>query len=272
MMNQTSTETGQPYSIGLALSGGGAKGFVHVGILKALEEQGIRPGILAGVSAGSIVSVLYASGFTIGEILDMFGTPHISDYASFSIPKDGFFRLDGLEKLLKRNLRVKRIEDLPVPVVIGATDFDHGKAVKFEEGDIVDCVIASCAIPIVVQPKKINGVNYVDGGLLRNLPAWTIRDRCHTLIGANCVPIATGPHKPNLLSAAHRAFDLLVKYNTIADMDMCDIVISTEEAGSLSMLSIREQKKLYNIGYQKAKQIIEENKFLKDQKHTGHGR
>lgn len=250
------------HHVGLALSGGGAKGFVHVGILKAFDEYGIKPEIISGVSAGSIVSVLYASGYGYKEILNMFKNSHFSDFINLGIPKDGFFKLDGLAKFLKANLPVANIEELKLPTIVCATDFDHGVPVKFESGGIIDRVIASCSIPIIFRPHKINGINYVDGGVVRNLPAWAIRRQCDILIGANCQPIVNKTYKPTLLSVAQRSFDLLVKYNATPDMRLCDVVIKTEEASNYTAFSIQEMDKLFNIGYQKAVQVIESTKLI----------
>lgn len=250
------------YHLGLALSGGGAKGFVHVGILKALSEYGIKPDILSGVSAGAIVAVLYSSGLSYADIIEQFKAWKFTDFFSIGLPKDGFFKLDGLGKFLKKQLTVENIEDLPIPTVICATDLDHGTPVKFESGRIVERVIASCSIPVVFRPCKIGGINYVDGGVVRNLPAWAIRRRCDFLIGANCQPVANKPCKPTLLNIAQRSFDLMARYNATPDMRLCDFVIKADEAGDYNMFDFGEMDHLFEIGYKRARAVIESTKLL----------
>ena len=97
--------------------------------------------------------------------------------------------MDGFKKFLKKQIKYERIEDLPIPALICATDLDNNRPVAFSEGSIVDCVAASCSIPIVFKPVRINGVTYVDGGVLANLPAWALRDSCKYVIGINCSPV-----------------------------------------------------------------------------------
>ena len=177
--------------VGLALSGGGARGFAHVGVLMAMEELGIVPDVIAGVSAGSIVAVLYASGMKAADIAKAFGEMSMGDLTEIAIPKNGFFKLTGLKDFLKKRIPVARIEELPMRAIVCATDFDNCRPVAFEEGPIGDCVAASCSIPIVFQPVKINGTTYVDGGVMRNLPAWAgCARQMRRAVGGECKPHA----------------------------------------------------------------------------------
>ena len=152
-----------PYDIGLALSGGGAKGFAHLGALQALEEKGIRPDIIAGTSAGAIVGAFYACGFKPKEILEMFMKHDVKDFLSFTLPKESFLKYDGFRKFMEKTFPVKSFEELKIPLYTVAADFDNGLCKVFTEGELVPRVLASCTIPIVFKPIKIDGVRYVDG-------------------------------------------------------------------------------------------------------------
>ena len=128
---------------GLALSGGGAKGFSHIGVLMAFERCGLKPDILSGVSAGSIASVLYGAGLKPTEIIKCFtDASKFADFTEWSIPKEGFLKLDRFGRLLEEWLPVKNLEDLKIPVIVCATDLDHGKSVGWSKGEIVPRVIA----------------------------------------------------------------------------------------------------------------------------------
>ena len=155
-----------PYHIGLALSGGGARGFAHAGALKALAEVGIKPDIVAGVSAGSVAAVLYSSGFKPEDIVDLFKQQSFKQLCELTTPTSGLMRMEGFCKLLRENIVYSNLEDLPIPTVVGVTDFDRGKPVAFSTGDIVTAVSASCSLPIVFKPVEINGTRYVDVGCL----------------------------------------------------------------------------------------------------------
>lgn len=239
----------KPHKIGLVLSGGGARGFAHAGALLALEEVGIRPDIIAGVSAGSVVTAMYASGMEPEKIVSAFVNVKFSDFAEIGVPRDGFFSMDGFKKFLKRNIPYERIEELPMPAVICATDLDNNKPVAFTEGKIVDCVAASCSIPIVFKPVKINGVTYVDGGVLANLPAWALRDRCKYLIGINCSPVPRRGKPSSIMDIAHRTYDLLVKNNSLPQMELCDLAISIDDIASYKVFNLKEIKRVFRSGY-----------------------
>lgn len=239
-----------PYKVGLALSGGGARGVAHAGAIKAMLEVGLVPEIIAGVSAGSIVAAMYAAGLLPEEMVEVFASAKFSDFCEIAMPKEGLFKMDGFKKVLKSKIPYTNIEDLPMPVVIAATDLDHGKRVAFESGKIVDRVCASCAIPVVFKPVVIDGVRYVDGGVLDNMPAWAIRSRCRFLVGVNCSPSSfRDVPKNNLVSVALRSYELMMKNNCAADLQLCDMLISTDEIADYSVFDLKELKKVFDVGY-----------------------
>ena len=131
-------------SVGIALSGG-ARGFSHIGVLMAFEHFGISPDILSGVSAGSVAVALYGSGLTPVDMIECFTeATRLGDFTEWSIPKEGFMKLDRFGKLLENWIPVKRLEDMKIPSVICATDLDHAKSVGWVKGEIVPRVLASC--------------------------------------------------------------------------------------------------------------------------------
>lgn len=250
-----------PYKMGLALSGGGARGFAHAGAIKAFDEMGIRSDIVAGVSAGSVVAVMYAAGLKPDEMLNLFLDAKFSDFCELGVPKDGFFKLDRFKAFLRRIIPYKNLEDLPIPTIIGATDFDHGKPVMFDSGPIAERVAASCCIPIVFKPVRIGGVRYVDGGVLRNLPAWTIRDRCKYLIGVNCSPLSNDTVKNTILDIAIRSYELMAKNNAVSDMELCDIVIRTDEIAKYKVFDLKGIRRVFDSGYRDTMNFLLENGF-----------
>lgn len=245
--------------VGIALSGGGAKGFSHIGVLMAFENFGIRPGIISGVSAGSIAATLYAAGLNPNEIIECFlSYDKLGDFTEWALPKTGFMRLTKFGKLLESWLPVKNIEDLNIPTVICATDFDHGKSIGWTKGEIVPRVMASCSIPILFHPISIKGVHYVDGGVLRNLPAWAIRDYCKTLYGSNCSPLNRAyKYKNSILDIALRSYQLMAKSNSLQDINMCDHVIYPEGVTQYHTFEIKALQKAVRSGYDSACRVLE---------------
>lgn len=247
----------RPYKLGVALSGGGARGFAHVGALKALEEAGLKPDILAGVSAGSIAGVLYAAGIPFDEMLAMFTQTRFTDFCKLSISNGGgLFSLGKFKKFIEKATGVERLEDLHIPTYIGVTDIDNGIPAEFHDGPIGERVMASCSIPIVFQPVKINGTHYVDGGVLRNLPAWIIRDKCEKLIGINVSPLNVFRYKKSLFEIAMRTYNLMAKANQLDDMNMCDHVIVTPELSGYQVFNLKDINKAYRSGYAAAHRAI----------------
>lgn len=252
-----------PYRIGLALSGGGAKGFAHVGVLKALEELDIRPDIISGTSAGAIIAVLYADGYSPDEILDLFSGLSFNDLAEITLPRAAFFKIDRFWQFLRRSLRSTHIEELSIPVVVTATDLDHGKPVVWRSGSIVERVAASCSIPIIFPPVVIDGIHYVDGGVLRNLPVFPIRPECDVVIGINVSPLVDKQYKQSILDIAVRSYSFMSKSNVVEDMKMCDVFIPMKEAARYAVFDIHALRDIANVGYQQTLKLFADKNSVK---------
>lgn len=246
-------------SIGVAFSGGGAKGFSHIGIIMAMEKFGIKPDIISGVSAGAIASVLYAAGLSPLDMRQCFvDSNRFSDFREWTMPKDGIFKLTKFARLLSSWLPVKNLEELNIPTVICATNLDKGAQTGWIKGEIVPRVIASCSIPIVFSPVLINGSHYVDGGVLHNLPAWAIREHCDVLIGANCSPLNRNyRYKESILDIALRSYHLTTKANIASDIALCDHIITPRELTAHKIFDLSALDSAIKIGYESACRMFE---------------
>lgn len=261
----TDTTNKKPYKLGLALSGGGSKGFAHVGVFKLLEECGLMPDIISGTSVGALMGVLFADGYSANEIKEMFLGREFSEFAEFQVPKSGFFNSKRFRYFLKRQLRAKTFEELKIPLTVIATDLDHGISQEFSSGPLVDAVTASCSIPIIFSPVTINGIHYVDGGLFRNFPVSTIRDECERVIGVNVSPLIPQKYKQTLLHIAERSYHYMFRANTLEDRELCDVLIEAEEFGLYKTFDLENIETICNTGYDAAvrtfKKVLQENKF-----------
>jgi len=160
----------KPPRIGLALGGGAARGFAHIGVIQVLEESGIRPDLVVGTSAGSLVAALYASGkggAALGRLADSMDESAFTDW---SFPGRGLIRGEALARYVRENTGNRTIEKLPLPLGIVATDLDSGAPILFQRGDPGVAVRASSAVPAVFQPVRIGTHEYVDGGLVSPVP------------------------------------------------------------------------------------------------------
>ena len=248
-------------NIGYALGGGGARGFAHLGALKALEERNLKPDIIAGTSAGALLGVLYADGFTPDEICEMFKDTKFKQFIELTFPTSGLFRPTGLHNFLKRNLRAKTFEQLQIPFIAVATDWEKAMTVNFSEGDnLIDAVVASCSVPLIFSPVKIDSQYYVDGGIFKNLPASTIRERCNILFGVNVTMIMPPENKHNLKYYAERTFNMMSISNTLPDKKLCDVLIEVEDIEKYWMFDLSHIDSIFEAGYNSAVSKLSERK------------
>ena len=160
----------RPPKIGLALGGGAARGFAHIGVIQVLEENGIRPDLVVGTSAGSLVAALYASGKSGTELGLLADSMDESTLTDWSYPGRGVIRGAALAKFVRDHTAGRNIEQMRLPLGIVATDLDSGQPILFQVGDAGTAVRASSAVPAVFQPVSISGREYVDGGLVAPVP------------------------------------------------------------------------------------------------------
>ena len=255
-MDLTTFFNERPYKIGIALSGGGIKSLCHAGVLKALEEQGLKPDIISGVSAGSVVGAFYSDGYTPDEIAVLFEDISFRRMTKIHIPDGGFFQTDVFQDFLRRKLRAKTFEELSVPLRVVATDLDKGRSVTFSSGNLVDPIVASCSLPVLFRPKMIDGVNYVDGGVLKNFPVTTIRNECDKIIGINASPMVADEYKLSILNVAFRSYHFMFKANILHDKELCDLLIEPVDMGNYDTFDVDKGREIFELGYRSARQIL----------------
>ena len=160
----------RPPRIGLALGGGAARGFAHIGVIQVLEENGIKVDSVAGTSAGSLVAALYASGKNGVALAAMADNMDESAFTDWAFPGRGLIRGEALARFVRDNTGGRSIEQMRVPLGIVATDLDSGQPILFQIGDPGAAVRASSAVPAVFTPVRIGSREYVDGGLVSPVP------------------------------------------------------------------------------------------------------
>jgi NTE family protein len=163
-------------AIGVALGGGFARGLAHIGVLKVLEEEGIPVRMIAGTSVGAIMGAAYCSGLTIPELEALAHKVRFTSFARWTLSRYGFASNDRMISFLKRILKVQTFEELRIPLLVAATDFNTGKGAVFSSGPIIDPVRASCAYPGMFLPVEIGGSWLVDGMLSYPVPTLPLRE------------------------------------------------------------------------------------------------
>ena len=241
--------------IGIALSGGGVKGFAHLGVLKALEEKGIEADVLAGISAGAIVGSFIAAGKKPTEVMELMNENDFFDFAKLGIPDRGFFTLENMTKNLKKSLGAKTFEELKTPFYVGAANIGKARMEYFSKGELIKIIQASSSIPVLFSPVEIAGELYVDGGLFENLPVNPLINKCDKLIAVNVMPVNLEGEIENITDMAVRTFQLKTSVNVMELREKADIYIEPTGIEDYNILNTKYSQELYELGYNYCKKL-----------------
>jgi NTE family protein len=249
--------------IALALSGGAARGYAHLGVLKVLEENGLKPDIIVGTSAGAIVGALYASGLSaaqVGEAIAELDRPHLADYSGgFGIfgGSTGLLRGERLRAYVDAKARSRDIEAFPIRFAAVATHLANGEPQVFNAGDVGTAVRASCAVPGLFMPVEIAGKRFIDGQLSSPVPVDAAR-----LLGARFV-IAVDVIYPPEDAAPRSALDVILQSFLItvhrlrsAGATQADLVIAPELGHTSGQFSFQDREHLAAAGERAAREAL----------------
>ncbi|MCC5918162.1 MAG: patatin-like phospholipase family protein [Cryomorphaceae bacterium] len=236
--------------IGLCLSGGGARGLAHLGVLKALDELEVPIEMISGTSAGAIAGSMYAAGLSPETILEKVRTKSVFDVFKLALGKSGLSEMKYLRNILVESCGDLQFSDLKIPFVACLADLRSGMAEMISEGDLVDAVIASASIPIIFEPVEKDGKLYVDGGVLNNLPVEPLLEKNLKIIGVNINVHGESRELPNKMkNVAERIFDLTLWYPTKKRFEKCDVQIDVTEAFTFGLFEFNKGDELFEIGY-----------------------
>jgi NTE family protein len=239
--------------IGLVLSGGGARGFAHLGVIKALEEFGLRFYHVAGTSAGSIAGAFYCYGYTPDEILDRISQMGFLKSVRPAWAWTGLLSMDGFKEMMYRCMPENDFNALKIPLTVAATEIRLGKVVYFEEGELIPAVLASSTIPALFNPVKQNGNVYVDGGVMDNLPVRPLVGKCDFIIGSHCNPVAQRFDINSVKDVTERSLLIAINVNTTKSKTYCNQVIEPPDLGKFSTFDLAKGREIFDIGYKYTK-------------------
>ena len=214
--------------LGLALGGGAARGFAHIGVIQVLEENGIKPDMVVGTSAGSVVAAFYASGKTGAQLQWLADSMDESQLTDWTVPflSRGMLRGEALGRYINTQLNGAKIEDLKMPLGIVATDLQTGDGILFRRGDISTAVRASSAVPSVFEPVRIGTKDYVDGGLVSPVPVRYVRQMGADIVIA--VDISSRPEDAkttDMLKVLLQTFSIMGKSISQLEMAQAEVVV-----------------------------------------------
>lgn len=246
--------------IGLALGGGAARGFAHIGVIQVLEEAGIRPDLVVGTSAGSLVAAMYASGKTGAELAALAQTMDEGSITDWSFPARGFIRGEALARYVREQTGGRTIEQMQLPLGIVATDLDSGLGILFQRGDTGAAVRASSAVPAVFQPVRIGNHEYVDGGLVSPVPVRYARQMGAEMVIAIDISAAPdGNATSDAMKMLLQTFAIMGRSISQFELRDADVVLRPLMAG-LSSADFSARSKAIQAGREVALRLLPELK------------
>lgn len=234
--------------IGIALSGGGARGISHLGVLKALEENGISADIISGTSAGAIVGGFYCAGYSPDAILNILIKTKMLAIFKPAFSWNGLLSMDKLNTILKDNLPTT-FEELNKPLFIAATNLEAGKTDYFNTGDLHPAILASSCLPVLFNPIEINSVKYIDGGILNNLPVEALLKKVSKIVAIGCNPIIEKNQFNSFKDVMERSSLLAINENTAQSKQLADLFIEPPALSNFSGFDLPKAKEIFETGY-----------------------
>jgi NTE family protein len=252
-------------SLGLCLSGGGALGFAHIGVIQSLEENGIYPTHIVGSSMGAIIGALYAAGYSPTDMLQMIKEDKLYKVTklltfSASFLKSGLSTHNLLQSLIKEMIPHNSFEKLKKKLYICIVNLTSGEWEIIDSGNELDkWVSASASIPGVFETIKDGETHYVDGGLLNNMPAQGINEVCKNIIGVDVIPHKVPSELSKPIDTLAFAIRAMQHQNSKEGRNLCRFVIEPKAIEEYHEFSFDAYEAIYRHGYNAATRFIEEN-------------
>lgn len=237
-------------TIGITLSGGGARGVAHLGVLRALKEFGIKPDMLSGSSAGAMVAAFYAGGYSDEQIIDIVTESRFFSIFHLHIGKSGMFDMGVFETVYLKHFPHNSFEELSIPIHIAATDIINGESKYFSSGNLAKAIMASSCVPTVFEPVEHEGQSLLDGGILNNLPIEPLLGKCDKLIGVYINSMSTKPENISIKNLPDRTFHLAISARENAKAAKCQLFIEPTDMSRFGMFDTSQAKDIYNYAYQ----------------------
>lgn len=237
--------------IGLTLSGGGMRGIAHIAVLKALEEYNLKPQIISGTSAGSIIAAFYSLGKSPDEMMDIVRETTFFSRSYLKLSRNGIFSSKFILKLLNDHFPEDDFKVLKIPVYVAATDLTHGIVDFFSEGELFGPLLASSSVPFVLPPVRIGEKVYVDGGVLDNLPIEPIIDKCDFLIGSHVNSISyDGLENMSIMKEFDRILHLAIAKSVYSKAKSCDIFLDPPKMTKFSLFNKKFFDEMFSEVYE----------------------
>ncbi|GGM78372.1 hypothetical protein GCM10010967_07590 [Dyadobacter beijingensis] len=240
----------------LILSGGGARGIAHLGVVQALRERGVRVDVMSATSSGAFVGALLAYGYEPRDVLRIIRETSFYSYLRFGIGASGLLHMRKMEDAFRKFIPENSFESLKMPFVVTATDIVSGEEVHFRSGELALPVLASCCIPGLFSPMHYDGHELVDGGVLNNLPVEPVLGDADYFIGSHCNPFNLDKPLKRTTEIVYRALILAMHTKTRARFAKCNLLIEPPALSRFSIFDFRKADQLFETGYTFTKALL----------------
>ena len=253
------------HKIGLCLSGGGALGFAHIGVIQALEDHQIFPDVISGSSMGSIVGSIYAAGYTPAQMLQFIKDGKLYKITNIMNFQPAFWKI-GLSDhapivtLMNEFIPNNSFDKLEKKLYVCGSNLTSASWEIISKSEKLDMwVAASCCIPGIFNAMKINNMMYVDGGLLNNVPSQPLREKCEFIIGSDVIPHLTAKKKLKPRDTLVKSLRVAQHQSSLPGRALCDFLIEPEAIEKYNEFNFEAYQSIYQYGYRAATQFIAKN-------------
>ncbi len=241
--------------LNISLSGGGARSIMHLGALEALHEFDIEPSIVAGSSGGAIVGAFYCSGYKPKEALKIISDASITKILGISFNLKGLLNIEKSSSFFEKFIP-KNFEDLNTPLQINTTNLETGDSTLFSTESIIQPLLASCAIPGIFSPVKIDSTYYVDGGISDNMPLPLLESSKIESIGFHCNAIGSFGKVSNIKTILERTFHIIVNKNVNNRKNLFNYFVEPPGMAAYKIFDLKKSQEIFDIGYSFTKDFI----------------
>ena len=241
-------------TLGLVLSGGGARGIAHIGVIDALRSHGIEPDAIAGSSSGAIVGALAAAGHSTETMLEFFQKASPFRLSTVTITKAGILDTAKVVASFREYFPDDSFEALNTRLFLTATDVINARLRIFESGPLISAILASCSMPMVFTPTEVDGRWYVDGGVINNFPIEPLRGRCDVIVGHYASPLRRVKQADlnGVLAVAERALDVGMNAASRQKFHECDVLLTCPQLSEYSLFDTKHHHEIADAGRQAA--------------------
>jgi NTE family protein len=237
-------------TLGLVLSGGGARGIAHIGVIDALRGHGLEPDAIAGSSSGAIIGALTAAGHSTETMLEFFSKASPFRLSVVTMRKAGILDTAKVVASFREYFPDDSFEALKIRLFLTATDITNARLKIFESGPLIAAILASCSMPMVFTPTEVDGRWYVDGGVINNFPIEPLRGRCDVLVGHYASPLRSlkKTDLSGVFAVSERALEVGMHSTSKQKFHECDVMLSCPGLNDFSLFDTKHHREIFDAG------------------------